>query len=88
MRTKGVDIFRSKGIISIENRKDRVIFQGVHMLMDVNSDREWKEDEKRINQLVFIGRNLNREEITKGFSSCLASTNQEKEIRQHRTLGF
>ena len=71
LRTKGTDIFRSKGIISIENRKDRIIFQGVHMLLDVNSDRDWKEGEKRVNQLVFIGRNLNREEITKGFSSCL-----------------
>ena len=71
MRTKGTDIFRSKGIVSIKDRKDRVIFQGVHMLLDVTSDRYWKDDEERINQLVFIGRNLNREEITKGFSSCL-----------------
>ena len=71
LRTKGTDIFRSKGIVSIKDRKDRVIFQGVHMLLDVTSDRYWKDDEERINQLVFIGRNLNREEITKGFSSCL-----------------
>ncbi|WP_299292168.1 GTP-binding protein [Nitrosopumilus sp.] len=71
LRTKGTDIFRSKGIVSIKDRDDRIIFQGVHMLLDVTSDRQWEENEQRINNLVFIGRNLNREEITKGFSSCL-----------------
>lgn len=71
LRTRGTDIFRSKGIISIKNRSDRIIFQGVHMLLDITSDRRWEPNEERINQLVFIGRNLNREEITKGFSSCL-----------------
>ena len=71
LRTKGTDIFRSKGIISIKDRDDRIIFQGVHMLLDVTADRLWEQNEKRINSLVFIGRNLNREEITKGFSSCL-----------------
>ena len=71
LRTRGTDIFRSKGIISIKDRDDRIIFQGVHMLLDVTSDRPWEQNEQRINNLVFIGRNLNREEITKGFSSCL-----------------
>ncbi|MXY61295.1 MAG: GTP-binding protein [Cenarchaeum sp. SB0665_bin_23] len=71
LRTKGTDIFRSKGIISIKDRDDRIIFQGVHMLMDVTTDRLWRENEERVNNLVFIGRNLDREEITKGFSSCL-----------------
>ncbi len=71
LRTKGVDIFRSKGIVCIKDRDDRFIFQGVHMLLDIIPDRPWGQNEKRINNLVFIGRNLNREELTKGFSSCL-----------------
>ena len=33
LRTKGVDIFRSKGIISIKDKDERIIFQGVHMLL-------------------------------------------------------
>ena len=72
LRTKGVDIFRSKGIINLEDKDDRIIFQGVHMLMEVTSDRKWEENEKRINNLVFIGRNLDREELSQGFNSCLA----------------
>ena len=50
LRTKGTDIFRSKGIISIKDRDDRIIFQGVHMLLDVTSDRLWEPNEERINQ--------------------------------------
>jgi len=71
LRTNGTNLFRSKGILSIKNRPERVIFQGVHMLLDVTSDRLWEPNEERTNQLVFIGRNLNRDEITQGFRSCL-----------------
>ncbi|MBM3905579.1 MAG: GTP-binding protein [Thaumarchaeota archaeon] len=71
LRENGTNLFRSKGILSIKNRPERVIFQGVHMLLDVTSDRLWEPNEERTNQLVFIGRNLNRDEITQGFRSCL-----------------
>ncbi len=33
LQEKGVDIFRMKGILSIENDPRRFVFQGVHMLM-------------------------------------------------------
>lgn len=72
LQTKGTDIFRSKGIMHIKNNDDRLIFQGVHMLLDAAADRKWRPDEVRRNQLVFIGRNLNRLELTEGFEACLA----------------
>ncbi|MGH6801363.1 MAG: GTP-binding protein [Methylocella sp.] len=34
--------------------------------------REWKPQEKRLSRLVFIGRNLKKDEITRGFMSCAA----------------
>lgn len=71
LQTKGTDIFRSKGILNIEGDDQRLVFQGVHMLLDANADRKWKPGEKRRNQLVFIGRNLNRLELTEGFEACL-----------------
>ena len=73
LQTKGTDIFRSKGILNIKDNDDRMVFQGVHMLLDAAADRKWKEGEKRRNQLVFIGRNLNRLELTEGFEACLAN---------------
>ena len=32
LRTKGPDIFRMKGILSIKGEPNRFVFQGVHML--------------------------------------------------------
>lgn len=71
LKEKGTDIFRMKGIISVAGENQRFVFQGVHMIFDGTVDREWKKDEIRKNQLVFIGKHLNRKEITDGFSLCL-----------------
>ena len=71
LRTKGLDIFRMKGILSIKGQPDRFVFQGVHMLFDGRPDRPWG-GEPRYNSLIFIGRNLDRAELTEGFEACLA----------------
>ena len=71
LRTKGQDIFRMKGILSVKGRDQRFVFQGVHMLMDGRSDRPWGKD-PRHNTLIFIGRNLDRKELNEGFRACLA----------------
>ena len=71
LMTKGVDIFRMKGILSIKGQPERFVFQGVHMLFDGRPDRLWG-GEPRYNSLIFIGRNLDRTELTEGFEACLA----------------
>jgi G3E family GTPase len=70
-QTFGADIFRFKGILSIKGEKQRFVFQGVHMLFDGTFDRPWGTSERR-NQVVFIGRNLDRDAIEAGFAGCLA----------------
>ncbi len=72
LRTKGVDIFRSKGILSIAGDERRFVFQGVHMLLDGAPDRAWRPDETRSSRVVFIGRNLDRAELAAGLRRCLA----------------
>ena len=67
---RGVDIFRLKGFISIAGDPRRFVFQGVHMLLDSQPEREWGDTPRR-NQLVFIGRNLDEEDIRQGFEQCL-----------------
>lgn len=71
VRTKGQDIFRMKGVLSIKKRDERYVFQGVHMMIDGKLDRPWGKT-PRHNTLIFIGRNLDREELNQGFKSCLA----------------
>ncbi|MDQ3003733.1 MAG: GTP-binding protein, partial [Fibrobacterota bacterium] len=71
LQTKGQDIFRMKGVLSIKEDNRRYVFQGVHMLLDAKPDRPWGDDERR-NRLIFIGRNLDRKAITSSFEACLA----------------
>ncbi|WP_414620385.1 CobW family GTP-binding protein [Calothrix sp. CCY 0018] len=71
LQTKGQDIFRMKGILNIFGEDARFVFQGVHMLLDGKEDRLWKEGEKRKNELVFIGRNLDETQLRKDFLACM-----------------
>jgi G3E family GTPase len=49
-----------------------VFLQGVHSTLDGCPGSTWGPDEKRINKLVFIGRNLDETTLRKGFKGCLA----------------
>jgi G3E family GTPase len=71
LSTKGVDIFRSKGILALAGEANQYVFQGVHMLFDGDEGRAWRAGEPRTNRLVFIGRNLNRGELESGLGACL-----------------
>jgi G3E family GTPase len=71
LRTQGTDIFRMKGVLSIGGDADRFVFQGVHMLFDGEKGKPWKTDETRESQLILIGRNLDREALTRGVTACL-----------------
>ncbi len=70
LKTKGGDIYRMKGVLSIKGSNKRLVFQGVHMLFDAKFDREWGKDPRQ-NTLVFIGKNLDRAALTEAFKSCL-----------------
>lgn len=72
LASQGQDIFRSKGILNLAGNNQRVVFQGVHMLMDFNADRPWKAGEPRCSEIVFIGRNLDHQMLTRGVQACLA----------------
>jgi len=71
LREKGTDIFRMKGILHVAGRDAQLVFQGVHMIFDGTFGRPWGSAE-RSNRLVFIGRNLDRDELRAGFTACAA----------------
>jgi G3E family GTPase len=71
VQKEGPSILRCKGILAFKDDDERFVFQGVHMILDGDHQRPWKNDETRESRIVFIGRNLPRELITEGFESCL-----------------
>lgn len=71
LREKGTEIFRMKGILNINASENRFVFQGVHMLFDGQPDRAWRADETRVNKMIFIGRNLDRDDLNSRFRACL-----------------
>jgi len=70
--TDGPAILRCKGILSFKDDPDRFVLQGVHMILDGDHQRPWKDGEKRESRLVFIGRQLPEEKIRQGFESSIA----------------
>jgi G3E family GTPase len=71
-QTHGPAILRSKGILAFTNEPKRFVFQGVHMILDGDVQREWKPGETRTSKIVFIGRDLPEKEIREGFLACKA----------------
>jgi len=71
LREKGVDLFRSKGILAVQGMKERFVFQAIHMLFANSKGNPWTADEERRCKMIFIGKNLNREELTNGFMACM-----------------
>lgn len=88
LREKAADLFRYKGIINVKGMDQRFIFQGVHMIFQgtfadpwisssSSEDTEKDDSSHRISKFVFIGRDLDKESLTKLFLSCRA----EEELR-------
>ncbi len=71
---EGQKILRSKGILAFKDDDDRYVFQGVHMMLEGDHQRPWRDDEQRLSRLVFIGRDLPEQAIRDGFAACIAAS--------------
>ena len=69
---QGPDILRLKGILAFKGDQERYVVQGVHMIIEGNHQRAWKDGEKRESRLVFIGRHLDKKQLAADFQKCLA----------------
>jgi G3E family GTPase len=70
--TQGADILRAKGIVDIAGDARRMVFQAVHMILEGDWQRAWREGEARSSRLVFIGRHLDAAALQAGFEACTA----------------
>ncbi|XP_071919801.1 uncharacterized protein [Coffea arabica] len=76
LEEKGDDLYRMKGVLSVTGLEERYVFQGVHSTLDGCPGKTWGSGEKRVNKLVFIGRNLDETALRKGFKGCLVSESE------------
>jgi len=72
LQNQGANLLRTKGILSYKNEDRRFGFQAVHMIADGGFVAPWKPGETRSSRIVFIGRDLNRPALRRGFESCVA----------------
>ena len=71
-QTEGQNFLRWKGILAFAGEPRRFVFQGVHMILDGDLQREWRPDEKRRSKIVFIGKELDEAKLRQGFEACAA----------------
>ena len=73
LRERAADLYRTKGLLSFEGQGNvKFVFQGVHEQINFGPSSEpWKDGETRVNKFVFIGKNLNRDELVKSLKGCL-----------------
>ena len=70
LQAKGQDLLRTKGILHYAGDKRRFAFQAVHMIADGDYIGDAKEGDPRKSKIVFIGRDLNRPQLRRGFEAC------------------
>jgi len=86
LQTKGADIYRMKGVLSINHAEQKFVYQAVHMIFNGNFEEEWAQDEKRESKLVFIGKNLDHAALKEGFAACIVTP--EVLEKKKKTLRF
>jgi len=72
LQAKGKDIYRMKGVLALKDTPTKFVFQAVHMQMNGEMLGPWAPGEKRESKLVFIGKDLNRQELSEALDACLA----------------
>jgi G3E family GTPase len=75
LNDQGSNILRMKGILNLRGDTQQFVFHGVHMMFEGRLGRDWAENENRLNRLVFIGRDLDREKLLQGFKESFYSEN-------------
>ncbi|MFT5083837.1 MAG: G3E family GTPase [Lentisphaeria bacterium] len=70
LQVKGEDIYRMKGIVGVEGEDLQIVFQGVHMIFGSQAGKPWG-DQDPVNRMVFIGKDLDEDYITRSLKSCL-----------------
>ncbi len=72
LQAKGKDLYRTKGVLAFADQGDlKFVFQGVHEQINFGpAEKPWNEGEHRLSKLVFIGKNIDYEELKNKLVEC------------------
>ncbi|XP_006863896.1 PREDICTED: putative COBW domain-containing protein 7-like [Chrysochloris asiatica] len=74
-----MEIIRLKGLVSLSDRAQQVIVQGVHELYDLQETPvSWDSNTGRTNRLVFIGKNLDKDILKQLFLATVVETEKQQ----------
>lgn len=74
-----MEVIRLKGLVSIKEKPQQVIVQGVHELYDLEETPvSWTHDTERTNRLVLIGRNLDKTILKQLFITTVTETEKQQ----------
>ncbi|KAJ3673112.1 hypothetical protein LUZ60_006486 [Juncus effusus] len=73
-KKSSMDIYRCKGVLNMYNSDHIHTLQAVREVYEVVPAREWREKEKRMNKIVFIGRDLDLDALQDSFRGCQVTT--------------
>ena len=86
LKAKGADIFRMKGVLSIAMCREKYVYQAVHMIFDGTFMEPWAAGEPRVSKLVFIGKNLDHDELKRSFAQCIATPENLRAAMEKKKL--
>ncbi|XP_036917607.1 COBW domain-containing protein 1 isoform X1 [Sturnira hondurensis] len=73
-----MEVIRLKGLVSVKDKPQQMIVQGVYELYDVEETPvSWKDDAERTNRLVLIGRNLDKDVLKQLFIATVTETEKQ-----------
>ncbi|XP_055470148.1 zinc-regulated GTPase metalloprotein activator 1-like [Psammomys obesus] len=74
-----MEVIRLKGVVSIKDKPQQMIVQGIHELYDLEESLvSWKDDAERTCQLVFIGKNLDKDVLQQLFITAVAEAEEQR----------
>jgi G3E family GTPase len=73
LASSGNDMLRYKGVLAVDGKAERLIFQGVHRITGFDYGRAWAADETPQSLVVIIGRRLDAASITAAFTEACAA---------------
>ena len=75
----GADLLRWKGVLAIAGNDRRVALQGVHRIFEIHDLDRW-ESPHRDSRAVFIGNNLDRDQLARRLQRCAVDSRHEVHV--------